>query len=239
MVPMACLAALLLYGKALSDSEASEATLATPEEISARLVQARVRQEQERARQAEERAREQARQAEVRRAFLALTPAQHLVEAREALARGHDPTRGIGGDVAGAERHLAEIAPDAPEFSEASRLRGERARRQDALLVAGGALLRVQLRDADGQAGEDEDRRRARRIAIARALNGLTPYGMGCVFTSGNRDNSLRFGSGLCDDVMLAAVVPTDTRPAMRAAGFRWVRCRNGRANIDLEVGAP
>lgn len=80
----ACLTGLLFYGKTLSDAEVAEGKLASPEETRARL-------------------------AEEQRRFGAMTPAQHVAAARDALALGYDPQAHTGGDLRGATQ-----APTSP-----------------------------------------------------------------------------------------------------------------------------
>jgi hypothetical protein len=65
---------------------------------------------------------------------LALTSAQHLAEARRALADGYkpdgDPKRASWGEVAAARWHLKAIGPGAPEYREAQALLKEVASRE-------------------------------------------------------------------------------------------------------------
>lgn len=65
---------------------------------------------------------------------LALTSAQHLAEARRALADGYkpnkDPKKASWGEVVAARWHLQAIGPSAPEYREAQELLKEVARRE-------------------------------------------------------------------------------------------------------------
>lgn len=71
---------------------------------------------------------------------LALTSAQHLAEARRALADGYkpdkDPRKALWGEVAAAKWHLKAVAASAPEYREAQELLKEVARRERQIELA-------------------------------------------------------------------------------------------------------
>ena len=107
-VPGACLATMLFYGKALSESEVAEGTLRTPEEI-------------------------RALREEAHRRFLAMRPAEHIAAARASMASGYDPATRSGGMLGNALLHLEAVAAGTPEAVEADGLRAEIERRRGAL----------------------------------------------------------------------------------------------------------
>lgn len=223
-LPAACLGTLLAYGKALSEAEVAEGILLTPEEA-------------------------RARSEELARRFAAMTDAQHLAAAREAMARGFDPARRVGGGLDGAEAHLRAIAEAAPEHAEVAPLREEIARRRaamhalmlrrrDAMIARANGKLTELLRDADDAARDDDWGRRARRIALARALDELSAPGLGCVHTERPWAVALRFDHGRCDRAMLDRLARPEHVTGLRALGFQAVICGNGRGAIEL-AAAP
>ena len=139
-IPAACVGALALYGRALAESEVGIGTLVSPAEARARLEAARAR-------------------------FLALTPAQHLVEAQRALAQGYDPATRTGGDFSGMEQHVAAIPAGAPEFAAVAELRAEGVRRRAALLGATRARVARHVATHPEAATAGADRQQAMRAA--------------------------------------------------------------------------
>jgi hypothetical protein len=93
---------------------------------------------------------------------LELTSAQHLSEAKRALADGYkpnkDPQKTSWGEVAAARWHLKAIGQGAPEYREAQELLKEvakRDRQQLAAKVAAEAQVAPASDEAAGEAGED------------------------------------------------------------------------------------
>lgn len=206
-IPAACVGALALYGRALAESEVAVGTLVSPAEARARL-------ERERAR------------------FRAMTPAQHLEEARRALAMGYDEATHTGGNFRGVEHHAAAIPDGAPEHAALAALRDEVRRRRVNLFAL--ARARVERRLGERAAAADPERQRALRVELARDVDGLAPRGLGCVHVADEAHTTLRFDHADCDQSMLDAIVRPDHTTALRGYGFRRVRCANGRGLIDL-----
>jgi hypothetical protein len=92
---------------------------------------------------------------------LELTSAQHLSEARRALANGYkpnkDPQKTSWGEVAAARWHLKSIGQGAPEYREAQELLKEVARRERQQLAAKAAEDQATpaSNEAAGEAGEE------------------------------------------------------------------------------------
>ncbi len=115
-VPIFGFAVLAAVGQRVAEAEGGNVTLASPEEVRARIRSGRA-------------------------AFRALTPAQHLSAARSALAQGYDPARGTGGDFFQALRHLCAIPEGTPEAVAVADLRAEvGARRARAVPLVAPAL---------------------------------------------------------------------------------------------------
>jgi hypothetical protein len=89
---------------------------------------------------------------------LELTSAQHLSEARRALADGYkpnkDPQKTSWGEVAAARWHLKSIGQGAPEYREAQELLKEVAKRERQELAAKAAAEAQATRASDEPAGE-------------------------------------------------------------------------------------
>ena len=202
-IPSACIGALALYGRALAESDVAVGTLVSPAEARARLEQARAR-------------------------FRAMTPAQHLAEARLALASGYDEATRTGGNFGGVEHHAAAIPEGAPEYAELASLRAEVRRRRVNLF----ALARVRVARHLGEHGPVADAGRQR--AMARDVDELSPRGLGCVHVADEARTTLRFDHADCDQGMLDAIVRPDHTDGLRSYGFRRVRCANGRGLIEL-----
>jgi hypothetical protein len=208
-IPTACIGALALYGKALTESEAGVGTLVSPAESRARLEQARAR-------------------------FAAMTPAEHLAAARSALAAGYDPATGTGGSFRDFERHADAIPAGTPEAEAVRPLRDVPRLRWDKLLVIARGRIVQHAREHAFPAGGDAARQRAARAALALDVDRLSPRGLGCVHVDDEADTSLRFDQASCWPGMLRVVAPDDAQAALRTYGFRRVRCNNGSASIDL-----
>lgn len=149
-IPAACIGALALYGRALAESEVAVGTLVSPAEARARL-------ERERAR------------------FRAMTPAQHLEEARRALTMGYDEATHTGGNFGGVEHHAAAIPDGAPEHAELAALRDEvRRRRVNLFALARG---RVAQHLGEHATVADAVRQRTMRAELARDVDELAPPG--------------------------------------------------------------
>jgi hypothetical protein len=99
-IPVACLAGVALYGKALSDGDVAIGTLVSPEVAARRLAESRAR-------------------------FLAMPPAAHLAAARAALYVDGDPARPRRGGARAALEHLAAIPDGAVDRAELDALRAE------------------------------------------------------------------------------------------------------------------
>jgi hypothetical protein len=206
-IPAACVGALALYGRALAESDVAIGTLVSPAEARARLEQARAR-------------------------FRAMTPAQHLAEARLALASGYDEATHTGGNFGGVEHHAAAISDGAPEHAELAALRAEVRRRRVNLF----ALARVRVARHLGEHGPvaDAGRQRAMRVELARDVDELSPRGLGCVHVADEASATLRFDHADCDQAMLDAIARPDNTAGLRGYGFQRVRCANGRGLIEL-----
>ncbi|MDB4928301.1 MAG: hypothetical protein JWM10_785 [Myxococcaceae bacterium] len=208
-IPTACVGALALYGKALSESESGAGTLISPTEARARVEQARAR-------------------------FAAMTPAEHLAAARAALAAGYDPVTDTGGSFRSFEHHADAIPAGTPEFEAVRPLRDVPRVRWDKLLVIAGGRVVQHAREHAFPAGGSVAQQRAARTALALDVDQLSGRGLGCVHVADEADTSLRFDQANCWPGMLRVVAPDDARAALRSYGFRRVRCNNGNAAIDL-----
>jgi hypothetical protein len=206
-IPAACIGALALYGRALAESDVAIGTLVSPAEARARLEQARAR-------------------------FRAMTPAQHLAQARLALASGYDEATHTGGNFGGVEHHAAAIPEGAPEYAELAALRAEVRRRRVNLFTL--ARVRVARHLGEHGPGADAGRQRAMRAELARDVDELSPRGLGCVHVADEGRTTLRFDHADCDQGMLDAIVRPDHTDGLRSYGFRRVRCANGRGLIEL-----
>lgn len=208
-IPAACVGALALYGRALAESEEGVGTLVSP-------AVARARFEEHRAR------------------FRAMTPAQHLAEARRALALGYDAQTQTGGRLWAVERHAEAIPAGSPEFAQVAGLRAEVQRRRDGLLSLARARVAQHAAAHREASGAGADRQRALRVDLARDVDQLSPRGLGCVHVADEADTTLRFDHRGCDQRLLDAVAPPANVGALRTYGFRRVRCANGQGAIEL-----
>ncbi len=197
-IPVACVAGVALYGRALSEADVAIGTLVSPEVARARSLELRAR-------------------------FLAMTPAQHLAEARQALDAGRAPGRRMGANAGIAQQHLDAIAATAPEHAQAELLRAEIANRRLFFLRALAARVGEHLRVRQAAPGGEEQRRRE----LAAALDQRPPVGLGNVHVDGDAGTTLRLDRRRCDQPMLDAVFPSEHQRGMRALGFRAVRCGN------------
>ncbi len=208
-IPAACVGAVALYGRALTESDVAIGTIVSPEE-------ARVRMEAAHAR------------------FRAMTPAQHLAEARRALTVGYDPETQTGGSFGGVEHHTSAIPEGSPERAAVPALMAEVRRRQGNLLGAAARALSTHLRDHADAASEDERTKQRMRTELAADIDQLSPRGLGCVHVADERSTSLRFDTAMCDQQMVESIARPESRAGLRAFGFRRVRCANGRGVMDL-----
>jgi hypothetical protein len=206
-LPLACLAGVALYGRALSEADVGIGTLVPPEVAQRRFAEARAR-------------------------FVAMSPAEHLAAARAELAT--DPSGRRYGHVGLALEHLAAIPPEAPEQREADALRAELARRRREALRAVAARVELRIREQGDPAGIDPGQLAARRAALARALAGRPPEGVGGVAVEGDGGVTLRLDRRRCDPATLDAVILPPSAAALRAMGFRAVRCGNDAGVLAL-----
>jgi len=206
-IPVLIVGAFALYGKALDESEVAVGTLVSPEEARVRAEAARVR-------------------------FAAMTPAEHLDHAQRALRDNYNPTTQTGGNLSSAEPHLAAIPASAPEHATAETLRTEITQRRTRLL--GLAHQRVVSFLAEHSPVADPDRQQAQRTELAQDVDRLAGQGIGCVHVDGEAATALRFDSGACNQAMLDTITPPAQHAALRAYGFRQVRCANGQATLAL-----
>jgi hypothetical protein len=92
---------------------------------------------------------------------LALTSAQHLAEARRALADGYkpnkDPRKALWGEVAAAKWHLKAVGASAPEYREAQELLKEVARRERQIELARKQAEGDKKPDVAAEDGEDDE----------------------------------------------------------------------------------
>ena len=212
-IPAFCGGGMLYYGKVLSEAEVAEGTLRTPEQTRQFL-------------------------AEMERRFQAMTPAEHVEEARRELDCGYNAETRMGGNFRGARRHL-DAVPAGVEAAGVAAVRAEMTRHEniqsDAIVVKLGELCASTepLRgDAGALTGEARQERLRRRLA--HRLDRFGAARLGCVHTEGERHTTLRFDSATCDPAMLERHVPAAQRPALRALGFERLRCNNGSAEIGL-----
>jgi hypothetical protein len=208
-----CGGGVLYYGKLLSEAEVAEGTLRAPEEMRRVLD-------------------------EIDRRFRAMTPAEHLAEARREIDCGYDPVTRMGGNFRGAERHL-EAIPEGVETVAVSELRALIAQRREERSAAVVAKLGELCQTTDELHGAEaslvgEARQAALRRRFARRLDHFAASVLGCVHTEGEDDATLRFDSATCDAAMIDRHVPPAQRPALRALGFARIRCRNGAAEVGL-----
>jgi hypothetical protein len=208
-IPLACVGALALYGKALTESETGVGTLLSPAEARARIDAARAR-------------------------FAAMTPAEHLDGARRALASGYDPATDTGGDFRGFVRHADAIPAGTPEHAAVAPLREVPRLRWDKLLVMASERVQQHVSQHPYPAAGGAAQQRAARTALARDVDELARRGLGCVHVADDADSSLRFDQGDCWPGMLRVVAPAATQASLRSFGFRRVRCGNGNAAVDL-----
>lgn len=201
-IPVACIAGVALYGKALSEGEVAIGTLVSPEVARARYLEMRAR-------------------------FLAMTPAEHLAEARRALDSGDARSRRFGGNVGAAVQHLDAIPATAPEHAQAEVMRAEIAARRVALFRGMSERVGAHIRSRVVAAGADASRRRAARAELAAALDQRPPEGIGRVSAEGDAGTTLRLDRRRCDQPMLDAVFPAGNVEGLRALGFQGVRCGN------------
>jgi hypothetical protein len=212
-IPALCGGGVLYYGKVLSEAEVAEGTLRTPEQTRQLL-------------------------AELERRFQAMTPAEHVAEARRELDCGYNAETRMGGNFRAARRHL-EAVPAGVEGEGVAAVRAEMTRREelqsDAIVAKIGELCASTepLRgDAGALTGEARQERLRRRFA--HRLDRFATARLGCVHTEGERHTTLRIDGAGCDLATLERHVPAAQRPALRAIGFERLRCLNGSAEIGL-----
>ena len=198
-IPLACLAGIALYGKALSESDVAIGTLVPPEVARRRFLEARAR-------------------------FLAMSPGEHLAAALAALDAGAGRRR--GGGVGAALEHLAAIPPGVPERARADALLREFARRRREALRGFAARLEQRIREQGDPSGADATRLAVMRAALAASLGGRPPEGIGGAQVEGDAGVTLRLERRRCDGVVLDAMAAPNAA-ALRALGFREVRCAN------------
>lgn len=201
-IPAACIAGVALYGKALSESEVGIGTLVSPEVARARYAEMRAR-------------------------FLAMTPAEHLAEARRALDSGDARSRRFGGNVGLAMQHLDAIPATAPEHAQAELIRAELAARRLAFYRAMSERVGAHIRSKVVTANGDASRMQAARSELAAALDRRPPEGVGRVSAEGDAGTTLRLDRRRCDQPMLDAVFPAGSVDGLRSLGFHAVRCGN------------
>jgi len=212
-IPALCGGGMLYYGKVLAEAEVAEGTLRTPEQTRQLL-------------------------AELERRFQAMTPAEHVAEARRELDCGYDATTRMGGNFRAARRHL-EAVPAGVEAQGAAAVRAELTRREevqsDAIVAKIGELcastepLRGDVGALTGEARQERLRRR-----LAHRLDRFGSSRLGCVHTEGERHTTLRIDGAGCDLATLERHVPAAQRPGLRGLGFERLRCLNGSAEIGL-----
>lgn len=201
--PLLCLAGVALVGKHLAEGAPAEGHLSTPAERAARI-------------------------AAERRAFLAMSGAQHLAAAEAAMRQQYRPARGIGGALGIAESHLDALADAAPEQPRAREIRAEIAARRARVLPALIATLRREARALDEPAPVDQEGRPARCHATA-AMREETAGA--CIHDTGAHGTELVIGGIPCDGATIDALHGDgDNREALRRLGFRTLRCEHDEA---------
>lgn len=209
-MPAACLGGLLMYGKALSEAEVAEGTLLSQEEIRARAEEAR-------------------------RRFEAMTPAQHLDTALEALNCGYDAATRTGGNTTLARMHLDAIPSTSPEFARVDALKTECDARAQRVLWLVSWKLGQELRDHAAVSQLDDATKRQRRERLAASLDQLSSRGIGCVHVGGGPDRrTLRFDHERCTQAWIDTIVRPEHRDMLKDFGFVRVRCRNRQGHTDL-----
>jgi hypothetical protein len=204
-VPAAC-GAGLLYGRALSEAQVSEGRLASPEEA-------------------------RARSAELRRRFLAMTPAEHLAEARRLLAIDYDARYGVGGQMDGAAEHLRAIPDAAPEHAAVAGILSDiDARRQRMSRLLPDIIDHETARPVPA----DDDARADARRALVNTLDRVGARFYGCIHNDSGEADEVCFDACACDLAMIDTLVPAAQRAKLRAWGFRRVRCLRGGAERPL-----
>lgn len=198
-----------MYGKALSEAEVAEGTLLPQEEIRARALEAH-------------------------RRFLAMSPAEHLQAALDALNVDYHPPSRTGGRIALARLHLDAIPATAPEFARVGALRTEMLERAQRIYDIAARTLAEQLRDSAAVAAASDAQKLERRLQLALALDALSPRGIGAVRVGGPTRQGLRFDGDLCSQALIDGVVRPEHHDGLRALGFTRVRCRNRQGLFDL-----
>lgn len=195
-IPGACGLGVLALGRALDESSVAEGTLVSPEARRRQFVEAR-------------------------RRFLAMSPEQHLREAREALARGYDADAGVGGDFHAARMHLGAVTADAGLDDAVTAMRAE----MDARSARYPALLRATLQQLAREA-PSRGSARTDRCDVSRALRERVHAP--CIHDTGDDGRRLMLGGFPCTrEVVSAAVDDPVSAGALRRAGFREVECEH------------
>jgi hypothetical protein len=173
----------------------------------------------------EGRLRDRAEIRELHRRFLAMPPAQHLGEARAALAR-FEGAHADGGQLFWVTQHLDAIPPGAPEHAQGAPLRARvEAHRQAAVARGVGVLREVATSAPPGSAGHST---RCAMFTAVRQRGGLD------VFSPGQpHDETLVLNLSGCDAASLHRLA--GARDALRRMNVHTARCAHGDASLRVE----
>jgi hypothetical protein len=172
----------------------------------------------------EGRLRDRAEIRELHRRFLAMPPAQHLAEARVALA-SFEGGSGAGGELSWVIRHLDAIAPGTPEHALGATLRARVEAHRVAAVARGVAVIRdVATSAPTGAAGH--------RIRCA-MFTAVRQRGGGDSFSPGPNDETLVLNLSDCDASSLRRL--SGARDALRRMNVHTARCAHGDVSLRVE----
>lgn len=173
----------------------------------------------------EGRLRDRAEIRELHRRFLAMPPAQHITEARAALAT-FEGGGGAGGELAQVLRHLDAIPPGAPETAQGAPLRARVEGHRVAAVTRGVAVIREVATSAPlGPAGH---RTRCSMFTAVRARGGLDVLSPGAPY-----DETLVLNLADCDASTLRRLA--GARDALRRMNIHTARCAHNDTSLRVE----
>lgn len=162
---------------------------------------------------------------ELQRRFLAMSPAQHLAEARSALA-GFEASPGNGVRLGRVTRHLDAIPPGAPEHAQGAPLR---ARVQFHRLAAlGRGLTAFRAVATTAPPGPPGHNTRCAMFTAVREQVGLDVFSPGPPY-----DETLVLHLADCDAAALHRLAPA--RDALRRMNVLTARCAHGDTSLRVE----
>jgi hypothetical protein len=173
----------------------------------------------------EGRLRDRAEIRELHRRFLAMPPAQHLAEARVALA-SFEGGSGAGGELSWVIRHLDAIAPGTPEHALGATLRARVEAHRVAAVARGVAVIRdVATSAPTGAAGH---RIRCAMFTAVRQRGGGDTFSPGAPY-----DETLVLNLSDCDASSLRRL--SGARDALRRMNVHTARCAHGDVSLRVE----